>query len=190
MKNRLSKILYSLVWPVYDIFFGADTPFVKNMRKRLVGKLELKKGYRVADIAIGTGANVPFIYEKIGPDGEIFGIDISREMLNKCRKNLDKWKIDADLILGNAEQLPYKDNSFDAVLCFGIFNHVDNPDGLLKEIMRVAKPGAKIVIGDEIFPLLVKMPKLPKTAKNIRKSRDSGILTFWIVEFNKDKNRK
>ncbi|MBN1169483.1 class I SAM-dependent methyltransferase [Candidatus Micrarchaeota archaeon] len=187
MKNRLSKLLYSMVWPVYDIFFGAGTPFVKNMRKRLIEKLELKKGQRVADIGIGTGANVPFIHEQIGPEGEIFGIDISREMLNKCRKNLDKWGIKADLMLGDAEELPYNDRSFDAILCFGIFNHVDNPDKLLKEIMRIATPGAKIVIGDEIFPFLARIPKLPENAVDVRKSRDSGILPFWIVEF---KNRK
>ena len=52
-------------------------------------------------------------------------------------------------MLGEAEDLPFRDREFDAVLSNGGFNHFDDPEKALREMVRVAKPGAPIVIADE-----------------------------------------
>lgn len=185
-KNRFWRSFYNIIAPLYDPFFGADTIFVRDMRKRIVERLELEKGDRVAEIAVGTGANLQYISEKIGPKGRISGLDISEAMLGRCRKNMKKKGLSAELTLGDAEKLPYETGSFDAVLCFGIFNHVDHQEKVLSELIRIAKPDAKIVIGDEIFPFLVNEPKkLPGSVKEIKHSVEKAVFSFWIMEFRK-----
>ncbi len=163
----------------YDYFFGSDTPVVADMRKRIVDRMDLHMGDRVLEVAIGTGANVPFIHRKVGKGGEIHGVDISKRMLRKCKDNLKRWGITAHIDLGDAEHLPFKDNEFDAALIFASLKFVKNKEKALKEIVRVTKPGGRIVLGDE-YPFM-QIP-LPENICNFKASREH---IFWIKEFNK-----
>lgn len=158
----------------YDFFFGANVPIVSGIRKKIISRLDLKKGQKILEVAIGTGANVPFIKEKVG-DGEIHGIDISKKMLEKCSKKYPY----TTLVLGSAEKLPYQDNYFDAVLFFISIKFVKNKNKAISEVIRVAKPGAKILIGDE-YPFL--NFEVPKNVKGLNEFR---IDIFHIKEFYK-----
>jgi ubiquinone/menaquinone biosynthesis C-methylase UbiE len=183
-----TRIFYDLVAPVYDYFFGSDTRYVKDMRRKIVERLGLRRGARVLEVGVGSGANLPFIFKRIGKGGKIFGIDISKGMLDKCRKNLKKYGIDADLILGDALKLPYPDNYFDAVLGFGAINFLDRKKAI-DEMVRVAKPGARIVIGDERFPIIgtpeAALKALPDDAEEVKVSSEHVLVAFWIIEFRK-----
>ena len=64
---------------------------------------------------------------------------------------------DLRLILGEAEALPFRDRQFDAVLSIGGFNHFNDPEAALREMARVAKPGATIVVSDELPDLTDRM---------------------------------
>ncbi|MHC1747688.1 MAG: class I SAM-dependent methyltransferase [Cellulosilyticaceae bacterium] len=66
-------------------------------------------------------------------------------MLNIAREKLGER---AELIQGDAEQLPYKDNSFDVVMCTESFHHYPQPLGALQEIYRVLKPQGKFLLCD------------------------------------------
>lgn len=188
-KDRIMRVFYNMVSPVYDFFFGSRTPRVKQMRKHLVERLGLKYGDTVLEVSIGTGANLPFISKKIGPEGKIYGIDISEGMLKRCRMNAFKEKIMVELKLGNASRLPYKDNMFDAVLSFGGINFFSKKKKAIDEMVRVAKPGAKMVLGDEVFPLLKASEPptklLPKNVTGIKLGYEKVLAKFWVLEFRK-----
>ncbi|HLB29282.1 MAG TPA: methyltransferase domain-containing protein [Dehalococcoidia bacterium] len=85
----------------------------------------------------------------MGPTGRVYGLDISEGMLAQARKKLAALPYEVELLWGNAEDLPYPDNSFDAVLNFGALNFITDRKKAIDEMVRVAKPGAKIVLGDE-----------------------------------------
>ena len=70
-------------------------------------------------------------------------------MLTNCQANLRRWQMDADLFLGNAESLPFADASFDVVFHVGGINFFNDKAGAISELIRVARPGTKIVIIDE-----------------------------------------
>ena len=75
--------------------------------------------------------------------------------LTHCRKrNPDR---DLRLALGEAEALPFRDRQFDAVLSIGGFNHFNDPEAALREMLRVVRPGATIVISDELPNLTDRM---------------------------------
>lgn len=70
-------------------------------------------------------------------------------MLAVAGEKLKHKGIEADCVLGNGAYLPYKDEMFDGVLHFGGLNTFGEKERAIAEMVRVAKPGARIVIGDE-----------------------------------------
>jgi SAM-dependent methyltransferase len=92
------------------------------------------------------------IAQGIGDGGWLAGLDISRGMLRQCQKKVRRRRLNTGLIEGEAAHLPLPDDTFDAVLHFGGINEFDDKKRAVEEMTRVAKPGARIVIGDEGVP--------------------------------------
>jgi ubiquinone/menaquinone biosynthesis C-methylase UbiE len=141
--------LYETIGGFYDDtqrFFGAfrginlDSYFENYMRL-----LEVKPGDSVLETSVGTGLNFKYL-----PQGaKLSGLDLSPEMLARCQNNLRRWQMDADLYVGNAESLPFSDSSFDVVFTCGGFNFFSDRAKALREMIRVARPGAHLMIEDE-----------------------------------------
>ena len=148
--NRVARAMYNLMSRFYDPALDLVSG-MHELRQALVDKLELKPGDQVLEVSVGTGANLSLIAERIGPTGKIYGIDISEGMLAQARKKLAGIPCAVELQWGNAEDLPYSSDFFDAVLNFGAMNFITNRKKAIDEMARVAKPGAKIVFGDETF---------------------------------------
>jgi len=90
-------------------------------------------------------------------------------MLRKCRKNLRKWKRAAKLFHGEAEHLPFRDE-VDVVFHVGGINFFNDKAGAIQEMVRVAKPGTKIVIVDETEKLVKEQyEKTPLVGKYFKK---------------------
>lgn len=95
------------------------------------------------DVAVGTGDFAYDILAVSHPDAKLVGVDLSDEMMKIARVKLDDR---ATLMQANAEALPFPDNYFDCVsVAFGIRNFV-NRQTALREMLRVLKPGGKLVI--------------------------------------------
>jgi ubiquinone/menaquinone biosynthesis C-methylase UbiE len=82
-------------------------------------------------------------------------VDITRSQLEACRRRAagrEVWLAQCE-----AEALPLADRQFDAVLSIGAFNYFNDPEGALREMVRVARPGAPIVVSDELPNLTDRM---------------------------------
>jgi ubiquinone/menaquinone biosynthesis C-methylase UbiE len=116
-------------------------------RRQVLDRLE-PGGGRVLEVSIGPGVNLPYLICKPGVT-EVFGLDISFGQLQRgidyCRKR--GWSV--DLFLGMAEALPFRDASFDSVFHIGGINFFSDKQKAIREMIRVARPGTKIVIADE-----------------------------------------
>lgn len=150
--NRLFRALYDFIAPIYDSWVGERRQRVNGWRRLVVEMLELKLGDQVLEVSVGTGANLPFICEKIGSSGRIYGLDLSDGMLAQAGDKLPDLSCPVELRQGLAEDLPYPDYSFDAVLHLGGVNFFTDRRRALKEMARVAKAGANIVVSDETAP--------------------------------------
>ncbi len=143
---------------VYDWFSWAYRAFSKiafayiglseaQGRREVADCLE-PQGGRVLEISVGPGVNLPYLVGR--PDvGEIYGLDISLGQLNRCREYVAHQGWNTQLQLGNAEQLPYQDESFTGVFHIGGINFFNDKKKAIEEMIRVAKPGSKILICDE-----------------------------------------
>lgn len=106
---------------------------------RLAKKVNVLKGQRVLDIGCGTGEWLMACRE-LG--AVTCGVDLSDKAIDICRKNLPEGIFYSQ----PAEQLPFEDNIFDLVTCLGSLEHFIDPVSAVKEMVRVAKSDATIII--------------------------------------------
>jgi demethylmenaquinone methyltransferase/2-methoxy-6-polyprenyl-1,4-benzoquinol methylase len=116
-------------------------------RRRAIRLLETFRPQRILDVATGTG-DFAIAALQLKPS-EVVGVDIAEEMIKLGREKLRRKGLDGlvKLQLGNAEQLPFPEGSFDAVtVAFGVRNF-ENLEVGLSEIHRVLKPhGATVIL--------------------------------------------
>jgi demethylmenaquinone methyltransferase/2-methoxy-6-polyprenyl-1,4-benzoquinol methylase len=116
-------------------------------RKKMVDELKPLAPKTILDVATGTGDVAIMAARRLNPD-RITGIDISEKMLEIGRKKITKLLLNnkIDLLLGDSEAINSADISFEAVtVAFGVRNF-ENLEKGLSEILRVLKPGGKLVI--------------------------------------------
>ena len=145
--NRVAAEFYdSARWDKYR-FWKRFTPFndraVTRWSQEVFEYLPALEGTRLLDVAIGDGRNMRLL----PPSSEVYGVDVSVKQLCACRREHPDRKL--VLFLGEAEALPFKDDTFDHVLSFGAFNYFNDPLRSLQEMARVIKPGGLIVVTDE-----------------------------------------
>jgi ubiquinone/menaquinone biosynthesis C-methylase UbiE/uncharacterized protein YbaR (Trm112 family) len=149
-------------------------------RREITDRLE-PQGGRVLEVSIGPGVNLPFLVGR--PDvGEIYGLDISLGQLNRCREYVAHRGWDIQLQLGNAEQLPYQDNTFSGVFHVGGINFFNDKQKAIAEMIRVAKPGSRILICDEKEQAAKAYERLiPGFMKNVGKEREAVVTPIALI---------
>lgn len=149
------KVLNGLPRSMYESFTGANNPqpFV-----------ELKNGEVVLDIGCGAGLDLYFYAEAVGANGKVYGLDISEDMVNKAKKNLETAGIkNAEIKYGHSDNLPFGDSSFDIVASNGIYNLSPDKEKVMREVFRVLKPGGRTVFCE----IVLKKPLPENIKKNI-----------------------
>jgi ubiquinone/menaquinone biosynthesis C-methylase UbiE len=147
--NQKYHRMYEIIGGFYDdsqrlvtalLGIERDQVFLSYLRL-----LEVKPGDSALETSVGTGLNFKYLPR----DVNLFGLDLSEAMLTSCQANLRRWGLDAELFLGNAEALPFADNSMDVVFHAGGINFFNDRAKAIREMIRVAKPGSRILIADE-----------------------------------------
>jgi ubiquinone/menaquinone biosynthesis C-methylase UbiE len=162
--NRKYQRLYDRIAPFYDITTRLYALFKsggeKKRRLEYLQELEIKDGDRVLETSIGTGANLRFLPRK----ASYYGVDISWGMMKRCRHKARKWNLDVELFMCAAEALCFRNEVFDTVFHMGGINYFNDKARAINEMIRVAKPGTKIIIVDETEEVAKKLEKTPGAA--------------------------
>jgi len=114
-----------------------------------VALADIKEGETVLDIGSGGGLDAFLASRKAGPQGKVIGLDMTKQMVKKARKNAIKGNYtNVEFKLGEAENIPVKDNSIDLVMSNCVINLVPNKEKAYREIYRILKRGGRFVISD------------------------------------------
>ncbi|MFK8103094.1 MAG: bifunctional demethylmenaquinone methyltransferase/2-methoxy-6-polyprenyl-1,4-benzoquinol methylase UbiE [Saprospiraceae bacterium] len=140
--------MFNNIAPYYDFLnrllsLGID----KSWRKQAIKLLEEQAPKYVLDVATGT-ADVAIACQKQLNTDKIIGVDISSEMLEIGKKKIKKLGLTEkiELKLGDSENLPFEDNTFDAVtVAFGVRNYENLEKGLI-EMRRVLKQDGRLIV--------------------------------------------
>ena len=106
----------------------------------------LRDGGRVLDCGVGTAAFSLALARKVSAPLRIEGVDLSPSMLLRACLNLDRVGIENRMHLRDVKDLPFEDDTFDAVIGAHALDHLDDPFAGLSEMSRVLKPGAPVVV--------------------------------------------
>lgn len=130
---------------LYDLVLK---PWLAFGREVAVEALELRPDHRILEIGVGTGLNFEF-YPR---DAHIVGFDYSEGMLRQSRKAIDEALCRIDLLQMDVQRMAFPDASFDRVLAAYVMTVVPDTRHAIQELIRVAKPGAKVVFINHLRP--------------------------------------
>ncbi|HMA26154.1 MAG: bifunctional demethylmenaquinone methyltransferase/2-methoxy-6-polyprenyl-1,4-benzoquinol methylase UbiE [Solirubrobacterales bacterium] len=139
--------MFDRIAGVYDVMNSAMTAGLHHQwRRRAVDRANVGPGSDALDICCGTGDLALELRRRIGPDGRVAGCDFSGPMLEQARRKSGDEGLPVEFGWADALELPYGDESFDAVtIGFGARNLADLEQGL-SEMARVLRPGGRLVI--------------------------------------------
>jgi ubiquinone/menaquinone biosynthesis C-methylase UbiE len=141
------KAFYDKIAGVYDILAERSE---QPMREAGFKKLDPQPGESVLEIGFGTGHVLENLARAVGPQGKVFGIDLSDRMVAIAQELLEKDSLAdrVELCRGDAEGLPYGDGTMDGAIMIFTLELFDTPDipGVLAECRRVLRPGGRMVV--------------------------------------------
>lgn len=135
----------------YDLFGEIVTlGRASAMREQTLELAGLRPGERVLEVGCGTGEVAQRARVRVGPHGQVSGVDPSAQMIDVARNKAARAGLDIDYGIGAIEALPYPDASFDVVLSSLMMHHLpgDLKSTGLVEVRRVLKPGGRLLIVD------------------------------------------
>jgi ubiquinone/menaquinone biosynthesis C-methylase UbiE len=121
----------------------------RTVVRAAVEAADLAPGAVAADLGFGGGVGVRLLLDAVGPAGRVYGVDVSRTMLERARVRFaDEWAAGRlELIEGSLVDLPLVEDSVDAIITVNTFYFLEDPRPALREIARVLRPGGRVVIG-------------------------------------------
>jgi len=171
---KYNKLYNKIAWSYnlsQRIYFRVKFGGERKFREPFLQELSIKDSDKVLEISTGTGDNFRFLNKK----ADYYGLDISLGMLKQAKKHLKNWGIKSTLIHGEGEDLPFEDNFFDVVFHCGGINFFNDKQKAISEMIRVAKPGTKLLIVDETDKLVKenyqKNPFIKNDYKNAGKAK-------------------
>lgn len=120
----------------------------RQVKELEIAVLAVDPGACVLDVGCGTGDDAREIAGLVGPNGKVVGLDSSAAMVEESRKRASSSSLPVEFVQGDAYKLQFPDRSFDRTRADRVFVHLQDPERALDEMVRVLKPGGRVVVSD------------------------------------------
>lgn len=123
----------------------SDGKFCARIYPAILSELNRDESQTILDVGCGTG----ILLSQVKDGNTLCGLDLSSGMIEQAKLKLGDR---AELVVGDAEHLPWPEGFFDTVLCSFSFHHYPKPDAVLREMHRVLKTGGSLILADPWMP--------------------------------------
>lgn len=144
------------------------TPTQVRLRRRFLVFAGLRPGWKVLEVGSGTGVVSRDVAALVGPTGSVLGVDPSRLFVREARRLARESGLGPRVRfeVGHGARLRFRDGAFDATLAVTVLLHVPKAPEIVKEMIRVTRPGGVVAIQDQDFgTLALDHPDRPLTEK-------------------------
>lgn len=137
--------------------------------------MEVREGETVLDLGAGAGIDILLAARKVGPSGRAIGIDMTDEMVERARRNIEASGLgNAEVRKGLIEAMPVEDASVDWVISNCVINLSPEKEKVFAEIARVLRPGGRMLVSDMVVE---KMPAWLRGVQELYGSCISGAIS-------------
>jgi SAM-dependent methyltransferase len=128
--------------------------FWRMVKRHALALLDLREGAHLLDVGCGTGDDVRSLARIVGTTGRVVGVDASATMITEARKRDEGLHLSVAFYQGDAHRLDFPDRTFDGCRAERVLQHLVDPCLAVAEMVRVARPGAPIVIAEPDYGAL------------------------------------
>ncbi|MBR6719253.1 MAG: class I SAM-dependent methyltransferase [Oscillospiraceae bacterium] len=142
--KELSQKEFTKAAAVYETDQAGVYKMCKKDYPDVLAELEKEPFTDLLDCGCGTAPMLSLLHEKY-PEKHYTGIDLTPKMIEVAKQ---KKLPNVELIVGDCENLPFAENSFDAVICCQSFHHYPNVQDFFNSVYRVLRPGGRLILRD------------------------------------------
>ena len=142
--KQLSIKEFTQAAKIYDSGHAGIYEMCKDDYPPILAELEKESFHDVLDCGCGTGPMLQLLHEKY-PDKHYVGLDLTPEMIHVAQA---KELSNTEFIVGDSENLPFDEDSFDAIICSNSFHHYPNPQNFFDSAYRVLRKGGRLILRD------------------------------------------
>lgn len=149
------ELLDKLPASMWESFTGAGNP---------QPYIDIKRGEKILDLGCGAGLDLYLYAQATGPEGQVYSVDISEDMIAKTRRNMETLNVqNVEFLCAPADSIPLPDGSVDLVAVNGIYNLSPDKTAVMREVARVLRPGGRTIFAE----IVLKAPLPEEIRKNI-----------------------
>jgi len=142
--------------------------------------LRLRPGDRILDVGCGCGDDLRELATLVTPNGGAVGIDSSQAMIDEARQRHAGCELPLQFERGDAGQLRWHAGYFDACRADRVFQHLPDPERALDEMLRVLKPGGRVLVVDRDWGMVTVDASDVETTRVVLNRACAGIRNGWM----------
>ncbi len=156
MRDETAQEFYGRWARLYDLI-ARRTPGIPRLRKRAAAACRLDRGDTVVEMGCGTGANLPYLREQVGPEGTVIGVDFTRPVLDRARELTAEYD-NVHVVRGDATRPPIATGAeatneggcpdVDAVLATFVVGMLADPGGAVDDWCDLVGPSGHVVLAN------------------------------------------
>jgi len=155
-------------------------PAIQASKRLMLERIALAPGAAVLDVGCGPGTGVFDMVELVGPTGRLVGLDASEVMLAEARRRAKEFQIPITFEVGDVQALHFPDDTFDVCRAERLLEHLPDPDRALTEMVRVTRPGGRVLVFDFDWDTLMIDHPDRETTRTFALSYTDSIRNGWI----------
>jgi ubiquinone/menaquinone biosynthesis C-methylase UbiE len=155
-------------------------PAIQASKRLMLERIALAPGAAVLDVGCGPGTDVFDMVDLVGPTGRLVGLDASEVMVAEARRRAGKFDAPITFEVGEARALPFPDDTFDVCRSERLLEHLPDPQRAITEMVRVTRPGGRIVAFDFDWDTLIIDNPDKETTRTFVLSYSDSIRNGWI----------